>query len=71
MKEVTKYFFTNTNFDRIFAVGKIAEKYLKDLGFKPIYIRHPSFGGINKFTSSINNNFKIKSEKMNALVKYF
>lgn len=62
-KEVIEYFFKNTTFERYFAVGKVAEKYLKKMGFNPQYIRHPSFGGSNKFIRAMEENFIIKKQE--------
>jgi len=42
------------------SVGRIAEKSLCDLGFKSIYIRHPSHGGAELFFSGLK---EIKSRR--------
>ncbi len=56
-ERVIKYFFNNFEFEKIYAIGRIAEKYLDKLGFKTEYVRHPSMGGSNIFKESILEKF--------------
>jgi hypothetical protein len=52
------YFFENFEFDKIYSIGRVAEKYLDKLGFETEYVRHPSMGGSNIFKKTILNNFE-------------
>ena len=60
VKDVVKYFLDNTTFTQIFAVGNVAKKKLKELKYDVNYIRHPSYGGANKFKATILENFEKK-----------
>ncbi|MBN1316304.1 MAG: uracil-DNA glycosylase [Anaerolineales bacterium] len=40
---------------RIVAIGRIAEKTLKNLDINPIYVRHPAHGGKPEFVKGINS----------------
>ncbi|KKN64081.1 hypothetical protein LCGC14_0495080 [marine sediment metagenome] len=77
MKEVVKYFFDHTNFSKVFAIGKVATGVLVDLlGLKEedIYIRHPSYGGSEKFKNKIAENFQLKKKvdkKKEKLTDFF
>ncbi len=42
----------------IIAIGRKAEQGLTNLGFDPIYVRHPSFGGKPAFLSGMEEIFK-------------
>ncbi len=57
-KEVILYLLEHGKFSKFFAVGRIAEKYLEQLGYSSTYIRHPSHGGSNIFKKTILNNFE-------------
>lgn len=59
-RQIIRYFFMNTEFKRYFAIGRQAEKKLKVLGINPIYIRHPSHGGSNKFKEAMYKYFEVK-----------
>jgi len=37
----------------IFAVGRKAELGLKQIGVRPIYVRHPSYGGAREFKTRL------------------
>ena len=37
------------------AVGRIAERTLKELGWQPLYVRHPAHGGKNQFVEGIHS----------------
>lgn len=70
-EQITKYFLKNTSFERIFAIGKISQTYLKKLGFEVDYIRHPSYGGFADFRTGIQKNFEYKPVKQfNKLEKW-
>lgn len=71
VKEVVNYFFENTEFERIFAVGKVALKYLQKLNYKVDYIRHPSFGGTNEFKNLIALNFPPKEKNPHRSLSKF
>lgn len=60
-EKAIKYFLNHTSFDRYFAIGRIAEKYLIQLKYIPIYIRHPSMGGASKFKEAIYRNFESRN----------
>ncbi|MHA2097587.1 MAG: uracil-DNA glycosylase [Candidatus Kariarchaeaceae archaeon] len=70
VKGVVTYFLDNTNFDYIYAVGKVSQKILEKLNYKVDYIRHPSHGGAQKFREKIAENFIFKEEK-NPLNEFF
>jgi len=44
--------------EAILAVGRVAEKLLKEQGILCIYIRHPAHGGIGKFRSGISEVYR-------------
>lgn len=68
-KKVIDYFFEHFKFDRIFAVGQTANKYLKRLGLSPKLLRHPSYGGSSIFKEQIFEYFN-KKEQTNILEKF-
>ena len=48
-----EYLLENGHFPKIFAVGRVAEKFLHKLGISPVYIRHPSRGGSSYFRQQL------------------
>lgn len=42
---------------RIIAVGRIAERAVRNIGETPVYIRHPSHGGMREFREGIERAF--------------
>lgn len=65
-KESVKYFLKHTSFKKIFAIGKVSQKILKNYDLEVDYIRHPSYGGSNLFHEKIMDNFTLKP-KVNRL----
>lgn len=57
-KNVIKYLLERGGFKDIYAIGKIAEKWLLTLGYPCKYIRHPSFGGSRIFAKQISFTFQ-------------
>ncbi len=57
-KLAIEYFFNNTEFKNIIALGRVAQKILRGLGFDVQYIRHPSMGGSNKFKAAMYELFE-------------
>ncbi|KKN95761.1 hypothetical protein LCGC14_0176300 [marine sediment metagenome] len=53
-----EYFFNNTEFRKIIAIGRVAQKRLRRLGFDVEYVRHVSMGGSNKFKASMYELFE-------------
>jgi uracil-DNA glycosylase len=43
----------------ILAIGRAAEFALKQIGVEPIYVRHPSRGGANRFRTEVKRFFKV------------
>lgn len=71
IEQITKYFLKHTSFDRIFAIGKISQTYLKKLDFEVDYIRHPSYGGFADFKAGLQTNFTYKKiSQKNKLEKW-
>ena len=58
-QEVIDYFFDYFKFDKYYAIGRVAETKLKQMGFDPIYIRHPSYGGSTEFKSKMFSEFGV------------
>jgi len=56
-KELIIYLLENGNFTKIYSVGRIAEKYLGQMGYTSTYIRHPSHGGSVIFKNQIREYF--------------
>ncbi len=55
-----EYLLENGGFDKIIAVGRIAEKYLGEMGYECTYVRHPSHGGSGIFKEAILREFDTK-----------
>ena len=52
-KKVISYLLKNGDFERIIAVGRVAETHLINMGYRCLYVRHPSFGGSKIFEQQI------------------
>ncbi|MED5524578.1 MAG: uracil-DNA glycosylase [Pseudomonadota bacterium] len=51
--------FKGFEFDVILSLGRDAEKLMNSFGYKSIYIRHPSYGGLKAFRKSISKIYSI------------
>lgn len=56
-KNAISYLLEHGNFERIIAVGRVAEMHLINMGYKCFYVRHPSHGGSSIFREQIQNLF--------------
>lgn len=78
-KHIAEYIIKNGNFERIFAVGKVAYKYLSAMDesiigdVEPILLRHPSHGGANIFKEQVASYFELKEPltKETTIKQYF
>ena len=67
-QEVIDYFFNTFKFDKIYAIGRVAENKLKQMGLNPMYVRHPSYGGSSEFKETMFSEFGTKKI---SLVEYY
>jgi len=70
VRDNVELFLKTFKFDRYFAIGRVAEKKLKELGYDVTYIRHPSYGGDKQFTAQMYEYFE-KIERNHDIIKYF
>ncbi|MHA2029893.1 MAG: uracil-DNA glycosylase [Candidatus Kariarchaeaceae archaeon] len=60
-EDITDQLLNTFQFSQILALGKKSFNRLKQLGFDPIYIRHPSHGGSTIFRQQINEIYSTQS----------
>ncbi|MCY3413909.1 MAG: uracil-DNA glycosylase [Candidatus Heimdallarchaeota archaeon] len=54
-KTAITYLLNTGEFDQILAIGRVAEKYLIQLGYSVTYVRHPSHGGSTIFKNQLKS----------------